>query len=547
MNLHHHHHDCPVANFTSTMSPLRPAAPPRRQYLGWTFWVACVIGFIGLISPVHAHVGDQNVFFEGAAGGYPVRIVVRPPGVIPGLAEISVRVETNGVRQVTVLPIRWSTGRDGAPPPDEARPVRGESNLFSGELWFMQGGAQSVEVVVNGTAGEGRVIVPVNAVATRVLGMEPWLGWGLAGFGTVLVALAGSIVGAAVRESILPAGVAASTRRRRWSGVTIGVALLLIGGFLFLGQRWWAAEARDYHHNRLYRPVDSTARVRQEMGQRILTLERAVDPARNNGPIVPEHGKLMHLFLVREPGLDAFAHLHPVKRDWKTFETVVPGLPAGNYRVYADVTYETGFTETLSATVALPAVVPAITDPAPRLPASQPLPTADDDDAWHVGQPFAPVTSTQVRQTNTLGAYTMELGMAAPLIVNQDTRLQVVVRDAQHQTVPLEEFMGMGGHLILRKEDGAVFTHLHPSGSFSMAAQQLFALRIEGKAPLKVASPQREPICQLPAMLPSSGTHESLAFPYAFPQPGPYRLWIQVKIKGQVFTGEFAVQVNPAA
>ena len=65
--------------------------------------------------------------------------------------------------------------------------------------------------------------------------------------------------------------------------------------------------------------------------------------------LIPDHGKLMHLFLVREPDLKVFAHLHPLKRSWEKFEVALPPLPAGHYQVYADITHETGFAETLTA------------------------------------------------------------------------------------------------------------------------------------------------------------------------------------------------------
>ncbi|HJO05486.1 MAG TPA: hypothetical protein QGG47_16080 [Acidobacteriota bacterium] len=51
---------------------------------------------------VDAHVGSPNIFFEGMAGPYPVRVIIRPPGVVPGLAEIAIRLQapadTIGVR-----------------------------------------------------------------------------------------------------------------------------------------------------------------------------------------------------------------------------------------------------------------------------------------------------------------------------------------------------------------------------------------------------------------------------------------------------------------
>jgi len=80
---------------------------PSSFVIRHSSFIITLILFLPLLA--HAHIGDQNVFFEGNAGPYPVRVVVRPPGVIPGLAEISVRVNTNGVRGVTVLPMRWSS------------------------------------------------------------------------------------------------------------------------------------------------------------------------------------------------------------------------------------------------------------------------------------------------------------------------------------------------------------------------------------------------------------------------------------------------------
>ena len=134
------------------------------------------------------------------------------------------------------------------------------------------------------------------------------------------------------------------------------------------------------------------------------------------------------------------------------------------------------------------------------------------------------------------------------MVENRDMRMRFKVRDVILRPAKLEHYLGMGGHLILRREDGSVFTHLHPSGSFSMAAQQLFELRAEGKAPLKVASSQNDPICKLPEFDPTMkgmAPHDDISFPYAFPKAGAYRLWVQVKVRGEIFTGVFDVHVAP--
>jgi hypothetical protein len=138
-------------------------------------------------------------------------------------------------------------------------------------------------------------------------------------------------------------------------------------------------------------------------------------------------------------------------------------------------------------------------------------------------------------------------------VQNQPIQLRFAVTDANRPSVALEPYLGMRGHLALRKEDGSVFTHLHPGGSPSMAAMQLSTLRTEGKLPMKAAFRAEEPICELPALGPgeqewlrgnASNDPATVTFPYAFPQGGAYRLWVQVKVGGKILTGVYDVEVK---
>ena len=96
--------------------------------------------------------------------------------------------------------------------------------------------------------------------------------------------------------------------------------------------------------------------------------------------ILPDHGKLMHAFLVGMPGLDAFAHLHPARRDTLNFESMLPPLPGGKYLLFADVVYRSGFTETLTDTLDIPSL---------KIPALHSTGAAtDQDDSWLVTVPM---------------------------------------------------------------------------------------------------------------------------------------------------------------
>lgn len=507
----------------------------------------CLYLFLFLSAPAlaWAHIGSPTVFFEGSAGAYPVRVVIRPPGAVPGLAEVSVRVEGGGIRRVTALPVFWNAGRKGAPPPDEARPVRGDASLYSAELWLMKTGPYSVFVDVEGDRGSGTAIVPLNAMALERLQLPSWFGALLLALSVFLFVLLVSIVGAAVRESTLEPGVGPTARRRSRAKAAVAMAGILLSLALLGGKEWWDSVDSDYRNNRLFRPQAVGAEARIEGPQRILRLTmNDVDWRGRPSPhLVPDHGKLMHLFLLREPELDAFAHLHPLRVDQKTFDEVLPPLPAGNYRLYADVTHETGFSQTLTALVAIP-------EPRAASGEGKTFLAPDPDDSWHLGTSSIVEPARGIAPRSPLGdGLSMTWESEDQLIENKEASLVFTVLDPQGSPVELEPYMGMLGHAAVRRADGAVFSHLHPVGTISMASMELFERRELAE---KRAGPQAAAASPDPQEMdhskhaPHASSSRRVSFPYAFPKPGSYRLWVQVKVKGKVLTGVFDRDVMPA-
>jgi len=479
-----------------------------------------------------AHVGSPDTFFEGAAGPYPVRVIVRSPGVVPGLAQITVRLlGATRVQRVLVLPVYWDPRTAAPPPPDIAARVPGDSTLYGAALWLMTGGSYSVQVTVQGDAGVGTAQVPVMAVATRRLALQWSLGAGLLAFGVFLCVGAVTLVGAAVRESGLEAGAAPDPRRTRGARIAMLVSVAVLAGALLGGRAWWNAVDAQYRSG-LYQALHATASVRVDGGGRVLRL--AIDdtswtnPRHQWTPLVPDHGHLMHLFLVRDSTVSAFAHLHPLPRDSTTFEAALPPLPAGTYRVYADIVHESGFAETLVATIALP-------------PPAGPWRPSDRDDAW---------TGNEKRETGNVsdladGSTMIWDRSAAPIVVDQEAPLRFVVTDPGGRPATLEPYMGMAGHAMLTRDDGAVFVHLHPAGSVSLAALETFQLRQPGDT-IRGALAKRLTTMQMGNRRESELRSGAVTFPYAFPKPGHYRIWVQVKRGSRILTGAFDASVRPA-
>lgn len=488
-------------------------------------------------------MGSPNVFFDGRAGPHPLRVVIRPPSTLPGAAQVDVRVADADVTGVSVQAVFAQAGEQAAP--TRASAVSGDARLFSARLWLLRGGTYGVHVAVESARGGGTVAIPLQAAARPAV--PRWLGSVLLVPGVLLLLVAVALVGATVREAVRAPDPSTSAHdRARERAAKLAAALVLVASVYGGAVRWQRMDGA-LRSDALDRPLPVDAAVRRDGEQHRLLL--SASPEAPVGPgwdtLVTDHGKLMHLFLVREPAFDSFAHLHPARRDARSFEAVLPPLPEGGYRLYAELTYESGATQTLVGRVELPAplgpppqgqgsVVDGVwcLSPSSTSARSAQPGAFDSDDSWHVGA-GVPGSTAKIRPASRLmGGSQMLFETAEPLVVDRETSLRFSVLTPAGTRAALEPYMGMMGHAVIRRADGQVFAHLHPVGSISMAAQDLLA--------------RREPAAA-PAPLPvATGAHE-VSFPYAFPRPGDYRLWIQVRSGGRVLTGVFDVTVAEGA
>ena len=478
---------------------------------------------VALLTP--AHIGSPDTWFSGRAGPYPVRVLVRSPGVIPGLADLTIWTDSSATA-VWATPAYYNAGDRGLPPADTAKVIAGQPGAWSVPLWIMISGSYNIRISVNGAQGVGTAVVPVSMVATTVREMPPQLGLTLGVLGLVLVAGLVTIVGAAARESVLVPGEEPDLRRRRRGWIAMGTTVVLVGLILWGGRLWWQAEDRAYRRG-VSRQWRTDARVTGEGADRRLhvAIADSIWQERRVTPLVPDHGKLMHLFLASADGGNAFAHLHPVSRDSSDFETALPPLPAGRYRVFADITHESGFARTLIGSVVLPEA-----DSSNR--------PADPDDGWRIGP------ADDSLATLPDGATVTWLRPPA-LRANEDGGLRMVVRERDGSSGAVEPYLGMAGHAVVMREDGGVFIHLHPMGTISAAAQVMQAERtpadtVWGALGRRLsASGAFTRHAAHPGLLPGE-----IEFPYAFPDTGSYRVWVQVKRGGRIETVAFRARVE---
>jgi hypothetical protein len=275
---------------------------------------------------------------------------------------------------------------------------------------------------------------------------------------------------------------------------------------------WWNSEATGYQRN-VFKPLRLETTL--ESGSRLqLRLEDPGWLTRQTGDLIPDHNHLMHLYVIRVPEMDLVWHLHPEQTDPGVFRQNLPALPAGRYALYGDIVHASGFPDTATATVDLPATAGA---------------ELGSDDAGGAGAPVSKADyNRNVAQLPDGYRMVWERGVA-PLRAREPHEFRFHVETpAGEPASDMELYMGMQGHAAFVSPDGSVFAHVHPSGSVPMAA-----LTLAGSADPHAGH----------AMM-ASGIPPVASFPYGFPKPGAYRIVVQVKRGGHVETGMFDARVE---
>jgi hypothetical protein len=343
--------------------------------------------------------------------------------------------------------------------------------------------------------------------------------------GVFLVGGLTAISGAAAREAKLTAGAAPGPVNTRNGRIAMAVSFGLIAVVLWAGKSWWDSEAGVYR-GRVYKPLNM--RATRDGSQLLLNLSEPgwMQPepvalakvmfVRKMDDLVLDHGHLMHLYAIRQPGLDVIYHLHPYQDETGEFSLKLPAMPPGNYKLYADVVHENGLPETLTASLQLP---DGMSGPEVR-------PLSGDDARAET----KPVGSAALGDTFVLpDGYKMTwLHDAAPLQARQgmEFKFELITPDGS-KPKDMGLYMGMMGHAAFVKTDGTVFAHIHPNGTVPMAAFQM-AQGNDGMAGMN-----------MDPTLPNE-----VAFPYGLPTAGKYRIFVQMKHGATVETGVFDATAN---
>jgi hypothetical protein len=432
-----------------------------------------------------AHIGSPDTFVQTTAGPYPILVAAHPPAVLPGALELDLRFSSDDhIGRITV-------SLDAAGPTPVPLVLDGTATV---SLWVASPGTHTLHVAIEGGKGIGTLTLNLppmeSATNQRAKSGRPliWFTTALEFLGIALLVL---------------------LFLRRKPRLAILAAIPTIGVAIVIGLQ--------------LRPIHTTIHTASLAPDGDLTIQLA-NPARRFDDLVPDHGKRLHLFLIRQPQQDVFLHLHPQQLGTGRLTVPLPAMPPGTYTLFADFYHADGSNETPTLTLTLPSQTHAPHgDPDDTTAVLPPLGRAARPVAESNPAESNPAESNPVVRTHHLpDGYSIQLRTASTLQPLRAQLLSVTLLDPAGQPpMDMQPYLGMNAHAVVLRSDSRVFAHIHPGGTL----------------PMLMPTPMN-----MPGMSMDVPNHATI--PYGFPSPGRYRLFVQMKHGQTVETAAFDLTVS---
>jgi hypothetical protein len=297
-----------------------------------------------------------------------------------------------------------------------------------------------------------------------------------------------------------------------------------LSAIIYGGKSWWDNIDTAYQNN-IFQTLENKIEILDNGKEKFMSIEIVDELWKQNrmSDIIPDHGKIMHIYLIRED-YESLAHLHPSRTDNNDIFIVnMPPVDFGEYYLFMDVTHETGFSHTMTNKIIYKEKNVVFRDLMKNV-------ERDSDDSWILNSNENRITWIDNKPSYKSGD-------------NIDLEFQVM-KDGE--PAALEPYISMGGHAALLKKDQTVFVHIHPIGTISMASQELFQ---ENYIQDIV---DQDDICFFGFVNDSTENNYSNISPngeVSFPainleNTGEYGLWVQVKSDGEVITQKFDFEIT---
>ena len=363
---------------------------------------------------------------------------------------------------------------------------------FYAEVQLDRGGDWELEVRARGAKGAGVARIPFTITPPT---LPPYTMPLLAGLVGVAVLLSTGVL----------LSVAFGRRQRptpRWANTLIGQGLfaclivIAIFGWQQLADSFAPAQTGTAtslagglgrpHANMMLRSEPALPIAGQP-----LTLTLELSDGSTGQPLddlVPHHEALMHLVVLDATGA-FFRHLHPARIAPGHFVIALTPDRPGHFTAYAEIARQ----DSGSQVVAQPFEVGGAPVPAP---------------------PPAPGLGTRELEGGAQATVTAN----GPVRAGHQATLTFSFRANGAPLRDLQLWLGMPGHLIARRSDSQLFSHVH-------AAEVVPSGLTVDPATLRYGP--------------------DIRFAYTFPQPGSYQVWAQVRRGGQVLTVPLTLEVEP--